>query len=472
MWPWPQDKAGGAATATYQGQLDDEASPLLLHHKLTANDSHTAVVATNKHDSAAAAESSRRDEDSGPSTLRMLEATAKAPPVVLLQSSSSLNNKSKGDHGSCHAVEDQTKSSSALVMLVAMKERQQQHAGTTMKEDGMDDEKQATTNSIWQRYNRALETNPFFVKSVTAFFILALGDLCGQAVEHLHWHHQSSNNNNNANSSSIAAISITSSFEVDWPRTLRFGLLGLIGAPWSHLYFLYLDKYLPPTPRQPCSWITMYKLVIDQGLQAPAILAVMICFLAVMKGSSTISTATAATFSEAAMTAKEAAARWASAVAANVKADIQANYWTSLVANCKSCTNDLYIGFVSNLSHRTGAASPATVDIRRRGVHSLFFGVSNKSILMAHHGGGGGGSVGATNYNRLQHEHCYQHCLSSRPLQNLALDIVTGKLWIPASLVNLAFVKPTLRVLYVNVVFFAWTIILSMILNNDGASGE
>ena len=40
------------------------------------------------------------------------------------------------------------------------------------------------------------------------------------------------------------------------------------------------------------------------------------------------------------------------------------------------------------------------------------------------------------------------------------------KLWVPASLVNMAFVKPELRVLYVNVVFFFWTIILSLILNS------
>jgi hypothetical protein len=48
--------------------------------------------------------------------------------------------------------------------------------------------------------------------------------------------------------------------------------------------------------------------------------------------------------------------------------------------------------------------------------------------------------------------------------------LANWKLWIPASLVNLAFVKPKLRVLYVNVVFFFWTIILSIILN--GNKGE
>lgn len=40
-----------------------------------------------------------------------------------------------------------------------------------------------------------------------------------------------------------------------------------------------------------------------------------------------------------------------------------------------------------------------------------------------------------------------------------------GKLWIPASAINLAFVQPSLRVLYVNTVFVAWTVILSLMLN-------
>ena len=40
-----------------------------------------------------------------------------------------------------------------------------------------------------------------------------------------------------------------------------------------------------------------------------------------------------------------------------------------------------------------------------------------------------------------------------------------GELWIPATIINIAFVKPDLRVLYDNLVFFFWTIFLSMLLN-------
>lgn len=40
-----------------------------------------------------------------------------------------------------------------------------------------------------------------------------------------------------------------------------------------------------------------------------------------------------------------------------------------------------------------------------------------------------------------------------------------GTLWVPATIVNIAFVTPVLRVLYDNLVFFFWTIYLSMVLN-------
>lgn len=41
------------------------------------------------------------------------------------------------------------------------------------------------------------------------------------------------------------------------------------------------------------------------------------------------------------------------------------------------------------------------------------------------------------------------------------------KLWIPATLLNMAYVPPHLRVLYCNVIFFGWSIFLSIVLNED-----
>ncbi len=49
---------------------------------------------------------------------------------------------------------------------------------------------------------------------------------------------------------------------------------------------------------------------------------------------------------------------------------------------------------------------------------------------------------------------------------------LAGKLWVPATVVNLAFVPPILRVLYLNCVFFFWSIFLSLKLNKDESSSE
>lgn len=44
--------------------------------------------------------------------------------------------------------------------------------------------------------------------------------------------------------------------------------------------------------------------------------------------------------------------------------------------------------------------------------------------------------------------------------------LANWKLWVPATVVNIAFVPPILRVLYLNCVFFFWSIFLSLKLNN------
>lgn len=50
--------------------------------------------------------------------------------------------------------------------------------------------------------------------------------------------------------------------------------------------------------------------------------------------------------------------------------------------------------------------------------------------------------------------------------------LANWKLWVPATVINIAFVPPILRVLYLNVVFFFWSIFLSIILNKEGESQE
>jgi len=45
--------------------------------------------------------------------------------------------------------------------------------------------------------------------------------------------------------------------------------------------------------------------------------------------------------------------------------------------------------------------------------------------------------------------------------------VANWKLWVPATVVNIAFVPPIFRVLYLNGVFFFWSIFLSLKLNKS-----
>jgi hypothetical protein len=138
----------------------------------------------------------------------------------------------------------------------------------------------------WTEYNTILEKHPVLIKSTTGFIILSLGDLSGQGVEHLR--------------------GPTAYVGVDWLRTARFGIFGLFGAPWSHFYFHYLDTYLPPTP-EPFTRTTAVKVFIDQFIQAPILLALMISSLTIMKGTGID----------------------------GVKKDLEDNFVVTLIANCK-----------------------------------------------------------------------------------------------------------------------------------------
>lgn len=52
-------------------------------------------------------------------------------------------------------------------------------------------------------------------------------------------------------------------------------------------------------------------------------------------------------------------------------------------------------------------------------------------------------------------------------VSHFLLSHMTGKLFVPAQIINMAFCPPPLRVLFINVVFFFWSIVLSVILHRD-----
>ena len=138
---------------------------------------------------------------------------------------------------------------------------------------------------IVQWYQNMLNKKPLLVKAITAFFILGLGDAAAQGVEHIRGSY---------NHSSFDCI-----------RAIRFGAFGFLGTPWAHYYYFFMDEFFPPTEK-PFSLVTALKLFIDQGIQAPALLALIISLLAVLKGNGVT----------------------------GIKVDMKANYMHTLIANC------------------------------------------------------------------------------------------------------------------------------------------
>lgn len=80
---------------------------------------------------------------------------------------------------------------------------------------------------LWFAYYSALEQWPLVVKSITAFLLMMLADFFAQMVELMR--------------------GIPRESCVDLLRMSRFGVFGLLGAPWTHYYYDWLDRTMPPT---------------------------------------------------------------------------------------------------------------------------------------------------------------------------------------------------------------------------------
>jgi hypothetical protein len=109
-------------------------------------------------------------------------------------------------------------------------------------EDDDDDFSSSFWWNLWQKYYHALEDRPLVVKSITALILLGLADVIAQSIEIIREIHQED----------------PSSSSINWNRVARFGFFGLAGAPWTHYYYAWLDRVLPPT-REPWTWTTFSK---------------------------------------------------------------------------------------------------------------------------------------------------------------------------------------------------------------------
>lgn len=124
--------------------------------------------------------------------------------------------------------------------------------------------------NLWQRYSDLIDRKPLITKGITATILFFMADLAAQWIEHLRGVVPNEDNG-------------TIFYGVNVPRATRFAAFGLIGAPWSHYYFRWLDRCLPPS-EEPWTLRTFTKVLIDQFIQAPLLLAIMIGALSIMKG--------------------------------------------------------------------------------------------------------------------------------------------------------------------------------------------
>jgi hypothetical protein len=96
-------------------------------------------------------------------------------------------------------------------------------------------------HDLWLAYYYALEKRPLLVKSITALMLMGCADLIAQLFENLR---------------GISRVS-----GVNCLRCMRFATFGLIGAPWTHYYYHWLDTALPPT-EHPCTLTTAGKFFL------------------------------------------------------------------------------------------------------------------------------------------------------------------------------------------------------------------
>ena len=180
--------------------------------------------------------------------------------------------------------------------------------------------------SAWDGYLNALETAPLLTRAVTAGLLFPMADGAAQVLENGKREEKE---------------------DVDVARLARFAIFGFfVQAPWNSAFYEILDRLLPPT-EDPLSIVTVEKLFVDQGLQAPVFTVVIFLVLGLLEGKTLDA----------------------------IKGQLIDDYVPTIKKN--------------------------------------------------------------------------------------------WALWIPASAVNLAFVPPVLRVLYTNVVFFCWCIVLSLIINEE-----
>ena len=277
---------------------------------------------------------------------------------------------------------------------------------------------------LWTDYLGALEANPLPVKCVTAACVIGAGDAAAQAIEGL----------------KLAK-------PLDGARVARWAFFGLVlQAPWNHFFQNALEAAIPSTP-DPWTATTATKVAIDQGLQAPVFTALIFVFFAVIEGRGV-----------------DAGRRQ---VADDLAPTLLKNWL--IFAGGRRLSPRRGAAVKSRRPPRRGLGGAAASPSRRPSRGATAAPRSRRAPLRRR--GGAVASSPAAAPRRVGSPRLPRHhrgaAVASCPRRRDAASPFSRprRPQVPATVVNLGLVPLELRVLFINVVFFFWVIILSLLIN-------
>jgi hypothetical protein len=320
----------------------------------------------------------------------------------------------------CYSSFDETVSSSATTATTAPDDEDDDDDDDDVSSQPTDDAEEIISSSIeqqqqkqeatsclrriWNLYYTKLQQYPITVKSITALVLMLLADLTAQAVEYvrgIHLHHLAvvDDDGGDDGDDETSPTNI-----VNWIRAMRFGVFGLVGAPWTHYYYHFLDTYLPPTIN-PWTCTTFRKWSFEISKCCVGSFVSVSCVITTCTNSSLI-------------------------------------HYLLFFA----------FPFLFAFSERNNNNNHNTLSVKVF-IDQFIQAPAMLALIIS--------GLAFMELRGLDGIH------QDMEQQYVDALIQNWKLWIPATIVSMAFVSPALRVLYDNLVFFFWTIYLSMILNDN-----
>jgi len=138
---------------------------------------------------------------------------------------------------------------------------------------------------LWEPYTRALEKRPLVTKMCTASFLMGVGDVCAQNLEHFAAQRKASKEENNTevekDEKQVAPHKVP--FNYNYARTARMACVGFIlSGPMLHQWYKVLDRMVPGTGKA----VVIKKIAADQLIYTPISLVAFLGILNVLEGKS------------------------------------------------------------------------------------------------------------------------------------------------------------------------------------------